>query len=330
MKLLTSFFVFCALLWSNVAAQTTRTVNNAAGSQAQYATITAAITASSPGDIILVQGSGVSYGTLSLTKRVAIIGTGYFLGQNGQNTQATAGVATFDNVHFLAGSEGSIFTGFGCNNIYAGTSNIVVSRCNFGGVGLIAYTTVGNFTIKQCFFSGGDVRGGNFIFKNNIIYGGLLVSSGEIVNNIINCDNAGGDVYLFEGTVSVRNNIFGTSGYPSSSSPIPNENRFHNIFVNNWPEYQGGGNLVNVDIATLFAGFPNQGDNSIDGRYKLSANSPARGAGANGVDCGAFGGDEPYVLSGMPFIPNIYELTVPNAASSGSGLRVTIKAKANN
>ena len=42
---------------------------------------------------------------------------------------------------------------------------------------------------------------------------------------------------------------------------------------------------------------------STDGRYKLKAGSPAIGYGVGGVDCGIYGGPEPYVLSGMPTVP---------------------------
>jgi hypothetical protein len=333
MKSIIFTFIFCGLIaHSIIAQQTTRTVNNAPGAQSQYASVTAAIDASNAGDVILVQGSGIPYGSIVLKKRVAIIGTGYFLGQNGTNTQATGSVAEFADVVFDTGSEGTLFTGFKCNNIVAATSNITVSRSTFLGVGLRSGATVGNFTVKQCFFNGADVIGGNFILKNNIIAGTLNVNSGEVVNNIINSDNAGADYYLLSGTVSVRNNIFGTTSWDllSGAISIPDLNRFHNIFANNWPTYTGGANLVNVDFSSLFVGFPNQGSNSADGRYRLSTNSVARGAGVNGADCGAFGGDEPYVLSGIPFVPNVYELIVPNSGSSGAGLKVTIKAKTNN
>jgi len=67
---------------------------------------------------------------------------------------------------------------------------------------------------------------------------------------------------------------------------------------------------------------------SDDERYKLKAGSPAIGAGVSGVDCGAFGGVTPYVLSGLPPFPRIYEATIPGTAYSDKGLSCTIKIKA--
>lgn len=326
MKLFTLILAFSLTVLCSSRAQTTRTVNNLPGSQAQYATINAAITAASPGDIILVQGSGISYGDVSLSKRVAIIGTGYFLGHNGTNTQATGSIAQFGDVAFYAGSEGSIFTGFSFNNLVAATSNVVVSRCLFNYM-YVSGTTVGNFTVKQCFMNYFDGRGGSFIIKNNIISRSYVCyqNSGEFMNNIV---LPVAYEFSLSGNTIIRNNIF-LGDYVTISNL---NNLTRNIFSGNYLGYVGGGNLVNVAYGgtSLFVGYPTQGDNSPDGRFKLSSASPARGAGVNGVDCGAFGGDEPYVLSGIPFIPNIYELTVPNAGSSGSGIKITIKAKSNN
>ncbi|MCK4754754.1 MAG: right-handed parallel beta-helix repeat-containing protein, partial [Calditrichia bacterium] len=59
----------------------------------------------------------------------------------------------------------------------------------------------------------------------------------------------------------------------------------------------------------------------------LKNGSPAIGAGSGGTDCGAFGGLSPYILSGIPNLPHIYEADVPASASSESGLQVTIKVK---
>jgi hypothetical protein len=66
---------------------------------------------------------------------------------------------------------------------------------------------------------------------------------------------------------------------------------------------------------------------STDGRWEMKAGSPALGSGSGGVDCGAFGGSTPYILSGVPNLPHIYEADVPASATSSSGLQVSIKVK---
>jgi hypothetical protein len=68
--------------------------------------------------------------------------------------------------------------------------------------------------------------------------------------------------------------------------------------------------------------------NSTDGQWQLKTGSPAIGAGLSGEDCGIFGGNTPYHLSGLPATPSIYLLSSP-AASNGPTLPVTISVKTN-
>jgi len=48
----------------------------------------------------------------------------------------------------------------------------------------------------------------------------------------------------------------------------------------------------------------------------------------NGVDCGMFGGNQPYVLSGMPSIPAVYNIVMPTTVVGNNNLPVTVSAKA--
>ena len=65
-----------------------------------------------------------------------------------------------------------------------------------------------------------------------------------------------------------------------------------------------------------------------DSTYYLMPNSPAIGAGYNGVDCGIFGGPTPYVLSGLPSRPWVYEFMAPPAVSQQNPAAIEIKVKA--
>jgi len=69
------------------------------------------------------------------------------------------------------------------------------------------------------------------------------------------------------------------------------------------------------------------GTGSTDGKWQLKAGSPAIGAGVGGIDCGAFGGLGPYILSGLPTGPVIYQLNVSSHSVTGNKLPVTIKVK---
>jgi hypothetical protein len=86
-------------------------------------------------------------------------------------------------------------------------------------------------------------------------------------------------------------------------------------------------NQQNIDMETVFVDW----DLYIDNGYILASGSPAIGAGLNGGDCGAFSsdaGDDPYVLSGLPPIPSIFEATVTTIGVSS--LPVNIKASSHN
>jgi hypothetical protein len=87
----------------------------------------------------------------------------------------------------------------------------------------------------------------------------------------------------------------------------------------------------NVRPDSLFIASNNQqGITSTDGYYILKPNSIAKGYATDQTDCGAFGGTTPYTLSGLPAIPNIYFLQINQNATQGGGLKINIKAKANN
>jgi hypothetical protein len=129
-----------------------------------------------------------------------------------------------------------------------------------------------------------------------------------VANNIV---NAGGNTC---NNCVVSNNIF-----TGSQSGIP----IGPLNVN-------GNNLQAVpwaDLLTLTG--------STDAQYQLKVGSPALGGGvqigAQKPDCGAFGGNDPYKLSGIPGIPTIYSLTVPSSVPVGTPtMNATISTRNNN
>ena len=80
-------------------------------------------------------------------------------------------------------------------------------------------------------------------------------------------------------------------------------------------------------MTSVFVDYSGSLGKSDDAKWMLKAGSPAIGAGVSGVDCGAFGGVTPYVLSGVPNLPHIYEAAIPGTAYSDKGLSCTIKIK---
>jgi hypothetical protein len=107
------------------------------------------------------------------------------------------------------------------------------------------------------------------------------------------------------------------------------DNTFFNNVVSGTQVPDDNGNQLNVDMSSVFVCWSDCTGYSTDGKYVLSATSPAKAAGLYGEDCGAFGGDTPYILSGMPPIPSIYYLNVPGVAAQNNTLKTTTKAKSN-
>jgi len=69
--------------------------------------------------------------------------------------------------------------------------------------------------------------------------------------------------------------------------------------------------------------------NSADSLLRLAQNSPAFGTGFNGADIGMFGGSDPYILSGIPPFPWIYEIDIDpvyQAPATSTDLRVKVRA----
>ncbi len=86
----------------------------------------------------------------------------------------------------------------------------------------------------------------------------------------------------------------------------------------------GSNNLQSITTTALFTSYTS----GTETRYTLNPTGPGIGAGFNGVDCGIFGGPDPYKPSGIPPFPTIYSLSAPNTTTS-STLPVTISTRSN-
>ncbi len=315
------FVLFCGF----ISGQHLRRVNNNPGADPDYATLQAANDAASNGDTIYVEGSPTDYDGADISKKLVIIGPGYFLTDN-DSTQAFGIAATFkSDINFNAGSAGSIITGCIIKNyVNLYVNDISIIRCNVQYVA--GKSDINNLLILQncfnsVFNSYNDVT--NSVISNNIVTGSITFSAGsgnlQIVNNV--CTYSYGyaiNVY----NASIANNIStSTYGVTVNTGNAINNNIFAGAGTN------ANGNQYNVAMANVFVDFSGSLNYSDDAKWKLKTGSPAIGAGVSGIDCGVFGGPTPYVLSGVPNLPHIYEATIPGTAYSNLGLACTIKIK---
>ncbi|HYM92745.1 MAG TPA: hypothetical protein VET23_01285 [Chitinophagaceae bacterium] len=302
-------------------------VNNNPGVVADFTTAQAAHDAASAGDTIHLEPSANSYGSVIATKRLVWIGIGDFLTQN-PGQQFSVDPPSINSLWFNSGSDGSLAMGIeiisGGTFIYAPSVSVI--RCKLGG-GVGLYAGSDGCLISQCFSTSNISIAGsitNAIISNNILSFfemGYNTSATAVVTN--NVFTQGGNDYHLYNTVFQNNILTNNLGFAS----LVNCNVSYNMSSgSNLPS--GNNNVQNVDMATVFQNIVNM-YLAVDKDYQLKAGSPAIGAGFGGVDMGAFGGSNPYVLALQPPVPAITNLSTPSS-SGGNTIQVTFSAKSNN
>ena len=304
------------------------------------------------GDTIHLEQSPTTYGNCIFTKRLIVIGAGYFLNLN-PNTQVnnSYGTITGDLTFYNAGSASSFVYGCQVGNVYMGVNNLTISRCHFPAVScLVGNNSTGNIdgmSLRQCFFSGniGPVNmirnnTGTGIVTNMNIYGNIIAPlqyginldskvSGIFKNNVVS-------VYYtpitIQGFYVVNNLTYCSQGnYPNSFSNC-NVEFNAGLYASHFVTGMGGtGTTYGTGNSTkTLAQMGFLGGASTDGAYQLANTSVVLGIGKDGNDLGAYAGDYPYKLSGIAPVPNIYGLTIAPITAGAATISVTVTAKGNN
>jgi uncharacterized protein YjbI with pentapeptide repeats len=343
--------IFATLLLTGLQTQAKIwRVNNTPGVTADFTSFSAVMASASvlDGDTVHFESSITQYPGATLTKRLVIIGLGYYLNPANVTFPGNAGLQAVTQESGLGGfsigtgANGSKFLGINLSSVnFSGSAtpyNITFEKINFTGALNFANATHSNITIRKCFFYNTGIQAttgnlSNFVLENSIFYGfsaymslqSLTGSSNIIRNNtfyntylgeIPNCYFANNIIadpsydWVFTNT-TVKNNLFAKATQPLPVTASAN---------------QLGVTMTNVFLLT----------GSFDARYQLKAGSPAIAAGLTvgsvvTPDCGAFGATDPYKLSGIPGIPSIYAFTVPTSIPSGSAtMNVTFSTRSNN
>lgn len=301
------------------------------------------------GDTIHIEQSSVSYGSCTFTKRLVLIGAGYFLASNPQTQVITNLNSKVDNLNFYAAtSAGSVVMGLYGTIMNVGVNDVRLERNNIGYVRLGqasgANPNVTGVKIYQNYLraynnsnsiwnNGGT--GGTFTVEiiGNAFTGSYVVDldsrvGGLFANNSINTLYNSLNIQNF----TVKNNIqYNPANYSGSANVFNNCIVSYNIgtrdnlFVS--PNATGSSQLNNNQTKTLTQiGWTGAEDLWV----KLPSGSAAIGQGEGGVDCGATGGTIPYKQSGIPAVPNIYQLTVGSVPAGATSIAVTVSAKSNN
>lgn len=320
-KLIPLSILFAALFFSNNTYATIWRVNNTPGVNANYTSPQTACDAPTTlaGDTIHIEPSASGYGSLSITKPLVIIGNGFFL-----TLDTLLQVSPYESycsyISVSGGGSGTVVQGMYMSSFYFQTNNILARRNYVGGYFYI-YNGANNCTILDNYIAGGlSEQSGpvsNLNVSNNIINTcsislGADYTSGVFENNT--CVGGGVSLYNFQ----IDNNIFNTTAF------TPNNCVYFNNIGNTTQFGTANGNQQNVTMVNnVFVA-----SGTTDGQFVLKGGSPAIGAGSGGVDCGAFGGPNPYKIAGIPNVPTIYKLTVPPTGTTN--INVTISTRSNN
>ncbi|MEO7309337.1 MAG: hypothetical protein ABIX01_02990 [Chitinophagaceae bacterium] len=331
-------------------------VNNNPGFSANFVTAQQAhdSVAVLAGDTLYFEHSGTTYGNLTMTKRLTIIGAGDYLYAN-PGLQYSIEPPRLTEVVMRSTATNSYFS-ITCKILTDSADNVTITRSRI--LTDINMAAVSNCTISNCFI-GGTVSIQAITLSNPCGLRGCVGLS--IVNNIVlgaitqgaigySSLCIGGQVLfphsvaVINNSVSARisingtayNNIYGTMRV-SGGTPVNN-----NISTSGqsgteretWPGSaqtfttieSGNGNQYSQTLANIYA----TGPALVDTSYRLKPlTSPALGAGTGGVDVGATGGINPYRFGLTPAIPAIYKLNIAPAAN-GNSIGVSVSTRSNN
>lgn len=280
-------------------------VSNVSGSTAPYSTVQAALSAAAEGDTIMLDASAKKYQwgrDEKVTKRVVIIGPGYWLQDNGI-VQEGSQRACIENYSFTIAADGVVVIGVWFDSfleIAKNCKNVIIKRCNIrSGAGL--GSNADRCVFHQNYIRGDITDGGSYHqITNNIFirhfdtsYTFKAMPHSYIAYNIFMGNNR---ICLKEcGDCTVEKNISAGDFYDNGS----------------------GTNSYNDNIIVESIKAYNTYDNDIidSGVQALNLSTTH----------GAFAGDSPYVISGLPSAPIIEDLVVPTTVEYGSNMNVTIK-----
>ena len=333
--------IFLLLMATMASAQNILRVNNTVGVNAPYTTLAAAITAAGVNDIIMLESSATSYGSIVIAKKVTIVGPGYLLNEN-LGFQTTAIPATIRTMTLNAGAEGTSVSGVTFNVSAGGSggdcltingvSNVTFANCYWTNSRMLLNGTANNLAFLGNYLTGVNAFPATYtgtIFANNYIagiFGNTAASPFTVTNNVIGGNNSAmsGNEFL---NCDVRNNIF------TGTAPIFNGTASlfkNNVFVAtglNASVTADVTNMLGAVLANIFLGFAG---NTTDTQWKLKAGSPAIGFGESGVDCGMYGGATPYRTSGIKTgQPTVTNFSSPASVPQNGTLNVKVSAKVN-
>ena len=288
-------------------------VSNVTGSNAPYTTYADAEAAAAEGDTIVLEGSNVLYPAMNISKKLVVMGSGYYLVENGIS-QVNGQVATVDGVSISA-AEAKLQS-LKVKGVKVTADRVIINRCHVYNESI---TLEGNYAVvHQNLFTGAanSVRGKNSatVATNIQITNNIWTSGGLNYNEVL--------MYLTESYIAYNTCISsissltpwyrGVSNCVFEGNLLPKQFEAENSIFKN--EY-----YFSDDVdSSPFEGWKTDAD--IEAVCGAEEN-------ADYVGYGAFAGTDPYVISGVPAGPVIEDVTMPVSVEQGKPLEVNVKVK---
>lgn len=344
--------ITCLLLNSQNSFAKIWRVNNNAGVAADFTSLQAAHDGAATGDTIHVEGSPYGYGNCNFSKKLIVLGAGYFLDEN-IDFQALQQSSKIGTCYMYNGSQGSVLMGmeFANTGINVYTDDIIIRRNKFNGIAANIEDYYIGYIAVYSHNENGNIPANNVIISQNYAVRISInnPSTGILItNNLIGEQGWTGDATTGHALVAnanaiilVQNNIFRRGKVTAYNSNFTNNvmvfgqfegtgNLYSNNIGNDTQFGTANGNKSSVAMSTVFVG---KGTGiTTEGQWKLKAGSPALNGGygstaQNPIDCGMYSGQSPYVLGGMPPMPAVYSFEVQPIGSNTDPIDVKVKVR---
>lgn len=333
MKQKFSILIVCLLVMNYSSFAKIWRVNNSGGINANFTQLHAAIASAlvSNGDTIYVEASSATYENVGdINKSVVIIGPGYFLNNWTTPVQYNLSPAKFSTISATSATNVRIM-GLTIDVLYISGNNFSLSRSNVENI-YFTYVAVNNINITQNWI--GVIRNyyayaiTNLRIANNIISNSVIMGASDNGLMEYNVFTSGYYIDFNGGAFNFEKNILAsTAAYFLNSANVLFKYNMSASSV--LPTTNGNQNNINMTNNAVFVNYtlttpPN------DQYFMLSTGSPAKTAGPGSTPIGAYGGAAPYVASGIPPIPTIYDITIPQSTQTGSSVQIKFSSKSNN
>lgn len=235
------------------------------------------------------------------------IGVGFCPTVNG----GTGDVPRFNIINFRswATSKYKIHNVTFANNIFDG-----YAHCGAAGPFYLSYPQ----------FDNNNTLRNQIVFDHNTFYGPtdrLEAATGQFFSNP-SCTN-----------ITYTNNLFQNNAGPIRTAQF-SSTRFYGTTNKNMATdtgfFAGTTGINAAQAANALQNFYANGSTSLDGLHQIQPGHAALTYATNGGEIGAFGGQYPFKLSGIPDYPYPFSVKVPAKATTGGTLPVRIKARAGN